>query len=144
MSWTTAQVVEVYKRHGIPCAVQQACGDGRKLYKYHNQPVTIDGHRFDSTLEARHYQTLKIAAENGWISNLELQPRFVLQPKLTLPNGKTQRAIVYVGDFRFTRKDGQDTVVDSKGILLPTFLLKLKMFRSQYPLIDLQIWGKER
>jgi len=143
MSWTLAQLAAEYKRRGMPCPIQDACGDGRRQHKHHAQPVTIDGHRFASTLEARHYQTLKIANEKGWITGLELQPRFVLQEKLKLPSGKAQRAIVYVGDFRFTQ-DGRDTVVDSKGQLLPMFLLKQKLFRVKYPEIDLQIWGKDR
>ena len=143
MNWTTAQVVEVYKQRGEPCPVQQACGDGRKQHKYHAQPVTIDGHRFDSTLEAQHYQSLKIAAEKGWITDLELQPRFVLQEKLKLPSGATQRAIVFKADFRF-KQDGKVVVVDSKGMETPMFKIKQKLFRLKYPEIDLQIWGKEK
>jgi len=143
MNWSTAQVADVYKRRGDPCPVQTACGDGLKPHKYHAQPVTIDDHRFDSILEARHYQALKILAEKGRISNLELQPRFVLQPKFKLPSGRTQRAIVFKGDFRFT-ENGRDTVVDSKGFETPMFRLKQKLFRVKYPEIDLQIWGKEK
>ena len=157
MSWSTAQVAEVYKGRGVPCPVQAACGDGRKPHKYHAQPVMIDGHRFDSSLEARHYFSLKIAQEQGWITDLELQPRFILQPKLKLPSGATQRAITYVADFRF-KQDGRDVVVDVKAAthriklangrsfdpLGPMFRIKQKLLKVKYPEIDLQIWGKEK
>ena len=156
MNWSTAQLAEVYKQRGEACPVQTACGDGRKQHKYHAQPVTIDGHRFASGLEARHYQSLKIAAEKGWITDLELQPRFILQEKLKLPSGATQRSIFYVADFRF-KQDGRDVIVDVKAgdhpIKLPNgriydprtpmFKLKQKLFRLKYPEIDLQIWGRE-
>jgi hypothetical protein len=141
-NWNTSELADVYKRRGVPCPIQDACGDGRKQHKYHAQPVTIDGHRFDSTLEARHFQALKIAAEKGWISDLELQPQFVLQEKLRLPSGKIQRAIVFKGDFRFKR-DGLDICVDSKGFETPMFKIKRKLFRVKYPDVHLQVWGKE-
>ena len=143
MNWSTKDLAEVYKRRGVPCPVQDACGDGRKPHKYHAQPVTISGHRFDSTLEARHFQSLQIAAEQGWITDLELQPRFVLQEKLRLPSGRTQRAIIFKGDFRF-KQEGRDIVVDSKGFNTPMARIKHKLFRLKYPEIDLQIWGKEK
>jgi len=157
MNWTLAQLASEYKRRGVPCPIQDACGDGRSHSKYYAQQVTIDGHRFASGAEAQHYQALKVAADQGWITDLVLQPRFVLQPKVKLPSGKTQRAVVYVGDFRFMR-DGKDIVVDVKAAtgrlklrdgrsfdpLHPMFRLKQKLFRVKYPEIDLQIWGKDR
>jgi hypothetical protein len=143
LNWSTAQLVDAYKRQGIPCAIQQACGDGRKPHKYHAEPVTIDGHRFDSKLEARHYYTLKIAAEKGWISDLTLQPKFVLQPKMKLASGKTQRAIVYKGDFQFVR-DGKTVVVDVKSEPTKTaaFRIKWKMVQALHPEIQWETWGQ--
>ena len=142
MNWSTKDLAEVYKRRGEPCPIQQACGDGSKPHKYHAQPVTIDGHRFDSALEGRHYASLRIAQEQGWITDLELQPRFVLQEKLKLPSGKTQRAIFYKADFQFVRVgDARKIVVDVKGFPTPLFRIKEKLFRLKYPEVELEIWG---
>ena len=47
--------------------------------KYSNKKVNIDGITFDSKKEANRYKELKILENLGKISNLELQPVYVLQ-----------------------------------------------------------------
>lgn len=41
--------------------------------KFGARPKTVDGIRFDSTLEARYYEHLKLLKQAGVISELELQ-----------------------------------------------------------------------
>jgi hypothetical protein len=114
-----------------------------KPAKYRNVKTVVDGHTFDSKLEAGHYQALKILADRGLISDLVLQPSFMLQEAFTDGAGKKHRAIVYRGDFSFVR-DGKLVVVDSKSpaSLTPVFRLKQKMFLKRYPDYTLEIWAK--
>ena len=107
--------------------------------KYRNDKITVDGHVFDSKREAIIYNGLKISEESGVIHDLELQPRFVLQPSFKDKNGKTQRAITYVADFRYKEKDGHVVVVDVKSKITeanPVYRLKRKMLQYHFPDID--------
>ena len=47
-----------------------------KPTKYGNIKVTIDGHSFDSKVEARYYGQLKIMQKGGLILGFDLQPKF--------------------------------------------------------------------
>ena len=60
--------------------------------KYKNKKTQIDMYVFDSTKEAKRYRELKLLEMAGEISNLELQPRFLLQESFR-KNGKTYRKI---------------------------------------------------
>lgn len=68
--------------------------------KYKNQKTQIDMYVFDSAAEARRYKELKLLERAGEISNLELQPRFLLQDSFK-KNGKTYRKIEYIADFKY-------------------------------------------
>lgn len=103
---------------------------------------TCDGITFDSKVEMRHYQTLKIAQQAGMISGLELQPKFLLQEKFTDTQGRKHRAVFYVADFRFTR-EGKTVVVDVKSGPTKTaqFRLKWKMVPARYPDVVWEMWA---
>lgn len=58
---------------------------GRRESKYHNEPVTVKGIRFDSKKEARRYLQLTDAVREGLISDLRLQQDFTLQEAYTTP-----------------------------------------------------------
>lgn len=68
--------------------------------KYKNKKTQIDMYVFDSVAEARRYKELKLLERAGEISNLELQPRFLLQDSFK-KNGKTYRKIEYIADFKY-------------------------------------------
>lgn len=107
--------------------------------KYRNSKVTVDGHVFDSVREATVYNGLKMSEEAGVITDLELQPRFLLQPSFKDREGKTQRAITYFADFRYKEKDGHTVVVDVKSRITaenPVYRLKKKMLMYRFPDID--------
>lgn len=70
------------------------------MNKYRNKKVIVDGEEFDSKKEGNRYKELRLLERAGEISNLELQPRFLLQDKFK-KNGKTYRKIEYVADFMY-------------------------------------------
>lgn len=49
------------------------------MNKYRNKKVIVDDYIFDSIQESRRYKELKLLVKAGEISNLQLQPRFLLQ-----------------------------------------------------------------
>lgn len=117
---------------------------GAAKNKYRNKKVVIDGITFDSTKEGKRYLVLKEAQENGVISDLELQPKWVLIPKITetyVKHLKTkdkvcertaQLPITYTADFAYM-KDGERIIEDVKispKMLPKEFVLKVKMMRA--------------
>ena len=98
--------------------------------KYRNIKTVIDGIKFDSKAEARRYTELKLLEKAGEISNLKLQPRFILQHSFK-HEGKTIRAITYIADFQYTEGD-KEIVEDVKGMETAVFKIKKKMFIKKY------------
>lgn len=89
------------------------------MNKYRNKKVIVDRKEFDSKKEAIRYKELKLLERAGEISNLELQPRFLLQDSF--------------------RKNGKTIVEDVKGIQTDVFKLKHKIFEKVYPDLELKI-----
>lgn len=98
--------------------------------KYHAKKTEVDGIVFDSAKEARHYASLKLLEHAGIISNLRLQPRFLLQDSFT-HDGKKERKIEYVADFMYDQ-GGRAVVEDVKGLKTQVYKLKRKMFLYKY------------
>lgn len=115
--------------------------------KYGNQKMTTDGYTFDSKAEETRYRELLLLEVAGQIEDLVLQPSYELQPAFRDAQGRRHRAIHYVGDFGYTEAldpdsiQGRAVVEDVKGKATSVFLLKEKMFRYKYPLIDLRVLG---
>jgi len=107
------------------------------MSKYKNKKIIVDDYIFDSIQESRRYKELKLLLRAGEISNLELQPRFLLQDSFR-KNGKTYRKIEYVADFKYIEK-GKTIVEDVKGIQTDVFKIKHKMFEAKYPELELKI-----
>lgn len=105
--------------------------------KYRNKKTVIDGITFDSRREAQRYTELKLLESAGKISELKLQPKFKLQEGFKY-NGKTERAIVYIGDFQYI-ENGRCVVEDVKGFETAAFKLKRKLFLYQHRDIELRI-----
>jgi hypothetical protein len=110
-----------------------------KESKYRNRKTLMDGIEFDSRREANRYCELKIRHCLGEITNLELQPEFLLQEAFC-KNGKKHRAIKYRADFRYkVVVTGETVVEDVKGCRTDVFNLKLKMFEERYPDLNLRL-----
>jgi len=83
---------------------------------------------------------LKLAVKSGDISNLIIQPEFVLQDGFTDNQGKRQQAIKYRGDFEYLDLDTNELVIeDVKGKETQVFLIKKKMFLKRYPNLALRV-----
>jgi hypothetical protein len=94
------------------------------FHKFHVVPGeerTFDGIKFDSKLEMNMYRKLKELN-----IPFERQPEFVLQEGFE-HDGRKERPIKYVADFRITAPDGSSLVVDAKGVRTRLFELKRKM-----------------
>lgn len=107
------------------------------MNKYYNRKVIIDGIKFDSIAEGNRYKELKLLERAGKISNLELQPKFILQENFK-KNGRTYRKIEYIADFIY-EENGQVIVEDTKGVETDVFKLKHKLFEYKYPDLELKI-----
>ncbi len=94
---------------------------------------TVDGHLFMSKKEADRYVELKKLLDKGEISQLELQPKFVLQCSFTDAMGKKHREIAYFADFKYRdKKEKQIVVEDVKGWRTEVYKLKKKLFLYSY------------
>ena len=98
--------------------------------KYGAETTEIDGHKFDSRFEAEHYAELKLMERAGIITDLELQPRFLLQEGF-IYHGHKERKVEYVADFQYCQ-DGKLIVEDTKGFRTDTYKLKRKLFLYKY------------
>mgnify|MGYP002567545347 CR=1 FL=1 len=107
------------------------------MNKYRNKKVIVEDYVFDSIEESRRYKELKLLLRAGKISNLELQPHFLLQEGFK-KNGKTYRKIEYIADFKY-EENGKTIVEDVKGMQTDVFKLKHKLFEKKYPELELRI-----
>lgn len=89
--------------------------------------TTADGITFDSKKEADRYLVLKKMESEGIISDLILQPEYLLLPKQVDANGRClERSLSYRADFSYT-KDGETIVEDVKGFKFPEYRIKRKL-----------------
>lgn len=107
------------------------------MNKYKNKKVIVDDYIFDSIQESKRYKELKLLLKAGEISNLELQPHFLLQDRFK-KNGKTYRKIEYIADFKYI-ENGKTIVEDVKGMQTDVFKIKHKLFENKYPELELRI-----
>lgn len=107
------------------------------MNKYKNKKIQVDMYVFDSIAESKRYKELVLLERAGEISNLELQPHFLLQESFR-KNGKTYRKIEYIADFKYIEK-GKTIVEDVKGLQTDVFKLKHKLFEKKYPELELRI-----
>lgn len=105
---------------------------GAKRSKYRAKKTQVDGIIFDSRKEADYYCELRVRKMAGKIKDFERQVPFVLQPKFSY-QGKTVREIKYIADFVITYPDGEQEVVDVKGVRTKEYLLKRKMLLCLHP-----------
>lgn len=107
----------------------------QKSNKYHAVKTESDGIVFDSKLEARKWNELKMLEQIGAIKDLQRQVRFILQEDYTNNKGEKIRPISYIADFvYFDVKKKQKIVMDTKSQSTRTqvYLLKKKMFEYKY------------
>lgn len=99
----------------------------KRKNKYNAKKVIIDGIGFDSEKEGKRYVVLKKAQEDGIISDLELQPQYIILPAIKGTRVKhfkrkpdeieeytIQQPIRYTADFRYVKNE-EVIVEDIKG-----------------------------
>jgi hypothetical protein len=110
-----------------------------KWNKYKAIRTEVDGIMFHSKKEAKRYSELKLLEKAGEISQLELQPKFIIEIEgIKICN--------YIADFRYIDKKAQGnngqmgtTVVeDVKGVLTPVYRLKKKLVEALYPYVKIR------
>ena len=106
--------------------------------KYHAVTTHIDGCVFASKKEARRYRVLKQLEERGVITELKLQPAYVLLDAFQHA-GKTVKAIRYIADFEY-QQEGKTIIEDVKGVETDVFKLKRKWFWLKYPSLELHVF----
>lgn len=102
------------------------------MSKYNNKKVVCDGITFDSKAERDYYLYLLDLKQRGIVTDVQLQPSFLLQEKFR-KNGKLYREITYKADFEATYADGHVEIVDVKGMVTKDFAIKQKLFEYKYP-----------
>jgi len=94
--------------------------------KYSNKIVTIDGIKFRSIREGNRYKLLKELEKRGEITNLVLQPKFVL-----VEDKSIGFKLTYVADFQYTIQ-GVNVVEDVKGVKTNVYKQKKKLMLKKY------------
>ncbi len=111
----------------------------RSGHKYNAKKTVVDGITFASMAEAKRYGELKLLEQAGEISELELQPTYLLQEAFCY-GGKAVRKIEYTADFQYV--EASHTVVeDVKGMPTPDFRIKWKLFLYRFPRLDARLIG---
>lgn len=109
-----------------------------KANKYHARKDSRGAIRFDSQREARRYDELMLMLKAGDIRKLKLQPQYTLQESYLTPEGERVRAIRYVADFSYERRDARGnwySVVEdvkSRATATQVYRNKKKMMREIY------------
>ena len=94
--------------------------------KYNAKKIEYNGVKFDSQFELKCWIYLEELASEGKIKDLNRQVKFEI-----IPANSVYRAVNYVADFTFY-VDNEYIVADAKGLVLPEFRLKQKIFFDKY------------
>lgn len=100
------------------------------MSKYGNKKVIVNGHKFDSKMEADYYRYLYIAKSKGEIKDFQVHTKITLQPAFRY-NGKAVAAITYTPDFIVFHNNGEVDYIDVKGVKTNEFRIKEKMLKFQ-------------
>ena len=101
------------------------------INKYKNKKVEFEGIKFDSEMEKDFYLYLLKKHKK---EDIIIQPSYTLLEAFRDKGGKLVRAITYKADFEVL-----GVSYDVKGIVLPVFLLKEKLFKYKYPEKELKV-----
>ena len=97
-----------------------------KKNKYNATKVVTDEGKFDSKREYEYWLKFKKLEEEGKIKHLQRQVKYVLIPKTD-----KYRELSYIADFVYI-ENGIEHIVDIKGMVLPEFKIKQKLFYFTY------------
>jgi uncharacterized protein DUF1064 len=111
--------------------------------------VQCDGHTFPSKAERDAYLRLREDQAQGRISDLTLQPRFVIAEGFTDPlDGRKYPPLHYTADFQYQEPahSGIWWVYEVKGRIFRDYPLRRHLFRQRYPYLHFveQRTGRKR
>lgn len=95
-------------------AMKKSVFGGQKQRKYRNEPVTVDGIRFDSKHEATIYQELMLRVKAGELKCVCRQVKFDLGGG---PYASKNTQYVYVADFVTIDRENRAEVIDAKSAI---------------------------
>lgn len=128
----------------ISAAEYQSQKAPKRVNKYRNRKVVLDGITFDSAKEADRWSVLKILEAMGVISHLERQPKFKLtcgdRPVLIrskgYPNG---RQAIYTADFAYFNGDKRVVEdVKSKATRTEAYVLRKAIVEAMHPAVRIE------
>lgn len=90
--------------------------------KFKNIKTKIDGLTFDSKLESKRYEELKILKLSGMVKDYQMQVKFPI-----VYNGFL--ICTYKADFVVSWSNGEKTIEDCKGVKTPVYNLKKKLLK---------------
>ena len=117
--------LKAYAEKHPALAAQVDLTQATKRSKYGNVKTKYDGKVFDSKLEAACAAQLDALMKQGFVRSWAGQVRYDLGAK-----------IVYVADFVVDYAEGSRRVIDAKGLSLPIFRLKRRLFESLHGPLD--------
>lgn len=129
--WTQADLVAINLR--LNRQIEQPLAPASK---FGNQPIEVDGLKFDSKLEARRYPELKLLEQAGQISELEFHKCWPLTVKGV-------KLGYYESDFSYI-EDGLPVIEDCKGFPTPMYRWKKKHISAEYGITIREIKAEER
>ena len=91
--------------------------------------MKLDSFTFDSKAEARRYRELKLLKAAGAITDLIIHPVF----SFSYRSNETQcrmHGFLYVADFRYKDRDGNDVIEDVKGVRTAEYKLKKQLIEG--------------
>lgn len=104
-------------------------GEPKKISKFGNTKVKVNGVTFDSEGEYSHYCTLKLRERTGQIRNLRHHVLFELIPSQVICGKKVQGSS-YEADFVYEQApDWIQVIEDYKGYKTPEYILKRKLMK---------------
>lgn len=101
----------------------------RSKSKYNNKTQVFDGRKYDSIREANHAEELEWRKKAGEIS--EIIPQY----KISLDVNGVHIANYFV-DFKVIKSDGSIEFHEVKGMVLPIWQMKWKLFEALLPEIE--------
>lgn len=101
----------------------------KKKNKFNAKKQTYNGVKFDSTFEAKVAENLDWLLKSGELVEVKRQVK--------IPLMVNQKLICnFYCDFRTVDKHGQVNYVEAKGMVLPVYAIKQKLFLALLPEID--------
>ena len=99
----------------------------KNKHKFGAVKTERDGFKFDSKLEARYYDYLKVQQSEGHVVFFLMQTRFHLEGNVT-----------YAVDFQVFYSDGSVRFIDVKGRETKAFIRAKKQVEARYP-VDIEV-----